>query len=193
MDNFSVDPEFKSVTNRFHSSAWREGHMYEGLRIAVNSAVVVTLLSVSISMAQKTSQTVQSAPPPSQIFSGRTVFISYAGIATPAVAKVLTKFTGDPNGYYDQFYAAIKNWGRYQLVSAPGDSDLVFEIFLDAPSGYLPRLRLRIIDPKTHIILWSFFEEFQLSPKDWERKLAKLVDDARIAVEPVGQGTGSKS
>jgi hypothetical protein len=71
---------------------------------------------------------------------------------------------------YNQFYASIKSWGRYELVSAPTDADLVFEIryeILFGPvevvsgngrSGIFPQIRLSILDPKTHIILWAFSE-----------------------------------
>ena len=29
---------------------------------------------------------------------------------------------------YNEFYAAMKSWGRYELVSSPADADMVFEI-----------------------------------------------------------------
>ena len=29
---------------------------------------------------------------------------------------------------YNEFYEHMKSWGKYQLVQAPADADLVFEI-----------------------------------------------------------------
>jgi hypothetical protein len=57
---------------------------------------------------------VPAAPRPAQIVAAKKVFISNAGVGTDMT--------------YDQFYAAIKGWGRYELVASPADADLVFEI-----------------------------------------------------------------
>ena len=39
-------------------------------------------------------------------------------------------YSGGPDRAYNEFYAAMKTWGRYELVAAPRDADLVFEIRL---------------------------------------------------------------
>jgi hypothetical protein len=52
------------------------------------------------------------APVPAQIFTGKKAFISKAsgeGINPPGSADL----------NYNQFYASMKSWGRYELVAAP--------------------------------------------------------------------------
>jgi hypothetical protein len=51
----------------------------------------------------------------------------------------------------------MKSWGRYELKAAPAGSDLVFEIlFTTVPTEPFSRLRLTILDPSTHAVLWAF-------------------------------------
>ena len=68
-----------------------------------------------------------------------------------------------PDRPYNQFYAAMKDWGRCELVSSPSDADLVLEIsWVLSDTGLrlpvLGQLRLVVIDPKTHVTLWNFTE-----------------------------------
>ena len=83
-------------------------------------------------------------------------------------------FNGDVDRAYNQFYAAMKNAGRYELVGSPAEADLLFEIrFLVQPSGtnvfkgdtlgptYDPQFRLEIRDPKTNALLWGFTEHME--------------------------------
>jgi len=74
------------------------------------------------------SATAASAPVPAQIFSAKKVFISNASALgeTPSGVADLT---------YNEFYADIKDWGRYEIVSAPVDADLVFEIRFTSEIG----------------------------------------------------------
>ena len=80
------------------------------------------------------------------------------------------QFEGDVDRSYRQFYGALKTWGRYELVGAPADADLRFEIqFIvlsvagEAASGiggrpYDPQFRLIIREPKASALLWAFTE-----------------------------------
>src|SRR5215471_5988668 len=64
--------------------------------------------------AQATTSAIVVPPPaplPAQIVSGKRVFISYAG------GELKDWFNGGPNRVYDQFYAEMKQWGRYELVA----------------------------------------------------------------------------
>src|SRR5215470_11916328 len=62
---------------------------------------------------------------PSQIGSAKKVFISNtAGDDL---------YSDDPSQVYSAFFAAVKGWGRYELVSKPGDADLIFEISFREP------------------------------------------------------------
>ena len=98
----------------------------------------------------------------------------------------IISYAGTANGLYDQFYAAIKSWGKYELVSAPGDADLVLEISFESPRGFFPDFRLRILDAKTHIVLWALAENLALGGrkanrvKNWDQALEKLVNDLKV-------------
>jgi hypothetical protein len=106
------------------------------------------------------------APVPAQIAAAQKVFVSNAGGATLEAILDETIFHGGPDRPYNQFYAAMKSWNRYELVSSPADSDLVLEISWGlTDSGLrlpvLGQLRLVVIDPKTHITLWNITEYVQ--------------------------------
>jgi hypothetical protein len=103
------------------------------------------------------------APVPAQIAAAQKVFISNAGGASLETVIDETVFNGGPDRPYNEFYAAMKSWGRYELVSSPTDADLVLEISwaltdtgLRLPA--LGQLRLVVIDPKTHVTLWNITE-----------------------------------
>jgi hypothetical protein len=72
-------------------------------------------------------------------------------------------FNGGPDRPYNQFYPAMKDWGRYELVSSPADADLVLEVsWVLTDTGLklpvLGQLRLVVIDPRTHVTLWNLTE-----------------------------------
>ena len=91
------------------------------------------------------------APVPEQIAKAKTVFISNAGADGAEI------YSGGVDRPYNQFYAAMKSWGRYELKAAPAGSDLVFEIlFTTVPSEPFSRLHLTILDPATRVVLWAF-------------------------------------
>lgn len=138
--------------------------------------------------AQEVKDAAAAAPIPAQILTGKRVFVSNAGVTTHALTRYVTEHTGGVNGLYNEFYAATKNWGRYELVAAPADADLVFEIDLswDSASGSDPDVGLQILDAKTHFVLWKFVERVPAGSgrpatrrKAWENALAKLVDDVK--------------
>ena len=54
--------------------------------------------------------------------------MSYSFIANTGDAPPMSRL--GTRRAYDQSYAAIKNWGQYELVSSPSDADLVFEVSL---------------------------------------------------------------
>lgn len=68
------------------------------------------------------------APIPVQIGTGKKVFISNAQGLSAAV-------TAAPNQTYNEFYAAMNDWGRYELLATPGDADLIFEIRFEVTVG----------------------------------------------------------
>ena len=113
-------------------------------------AIGITLGAASAFAQSKTADAPQ-APLPAQILSGRKVFIAYAGGENLSV-PLHTVFSGRSDRIYNQFYAAMKEWGRYEIVSAPADADLVFEVGLDFTGDGMKipqvgRVRLDIRDP----------------------------------------------
>ena len=137
-----------------------------------------------------------TAPVPAPIVSAKKVFISNAGGGCSPWGNVL--FNGGPDRPYNQFYAALKGWGRYELVGAPADADLAFEISFPCPvegtntadggSGLptsAPQLRLLILDVKTRITLWGITGHVELAilqsnrDKNFDRAMNKLVDDLK--------------
>jgi hypothetical protein len=141
----------------------------------------IALLTIPIAGAQ-TSSDPPPAPIPIQILSCKKAFISNG------------ESTGEPafgvrDLSYNQFYASMKSWGKYELVSAPADADLVFEIHFGPP------LVLAILDPKTHIVLWSLIERVEpwsrasTGRKNYDQAMAALVDDVKRLTTPPGTAT----
>jgi len=160
---------------------------------ALHTILIVTLLfSVVLSAQQAQSVApVSSAPIPAQILSAKSVFISYGGQdSTPYPGNDWT-YGGGLSRTYDQFHAALKAWGRYELVDAPAKCDLVVQVrsSFAAPSGPL-RMRVEILDPKTHVVLWGFTEYVRHSSiqsrrdKYFDEALERLVDDVKSLAGP---------
>lgn len=135
-----------------------------------------------------------AAPVPAQILAAKTIFIGNSGSESDPNAGRFGQFSGSPDRPYNEFYAAMKASPRFSLVSAPADADLVFEIsFMELPvaggvvnGGSTPntadaKFRLVILDPKTHVVLWTFVEYVEGAmlqgnrDKNFEQTLGKLV------------------
>jgi hypothetical protein len=138
-----------------------------------------------------------SAPVPAQIAASRKVFISNAGV--DAAVQTVFKRVGDPDEAYNHFYSAMAKWNRYELVTAPADADLVFEVGFTAPmymNGslpvYEPQFGLKIIDAKSHVLLWALVEPVKGAfreatwQKNFEVGLDALMGDLRkLSASPV--------
>ena len=103
---------------------------------------------------------------PAPIVTAKKVFISNGGVDRAAPAAF--KRAGDSNEPYNRFYAAMKSWGRYDLVASPADADLVFDLRFTAPNAdlgktaiYEAQLGLSIFAAKTHFVLWTLTEPVQ--------------------------------
>ncbi|MFT4114037.1 hypothetical protein [Silvibacterium sp.] len=104
------------------------------------------------------------APIPAKIAQAKTVFLSNEGSDGGLFPH---PFTGTESRAYNQLYAALRQWGRYDLVGDPAGADLVFAVQLLAPKGPqnadktkgasdpLPQVRLVIYDRPTHYALWA--------------------------------------
>ncbi len=118
------------------------------------------LLSVAPASFSQQPRGFVPAPVPSQIYAAKRVFISNAGGESFENIIEQTVFDGGPDRPYNQFYAAMNDWGRYELVTSPADADLVLEVSwaltdVDLRLPVLGQLRVTVIDPKTHITLWN--------------------------------------
>ena len=112
------------------------------------------------------------APVPPALLNAKTVFISNAGADSGLFPH---PFSGDPDRPYNQFYAAMQSWGRYEIVGDPSQADIVIELQLIAPPGPssgnkvngasdpLPMFRLVIYDRKTHYVLWALTESITVA------------------------------
>jgi hypothetical protein len=135
------------------------------LRTAKPLAFFLTIAIVGLvqTLSAQQSKGPAPGPVPAQIVAAQKVFISNAGGASLETVIDETVFNGGPDRPYNEFYAAMKSWGRYDLVSSPADADLVLEIsWVLSDTGLrlpvLGQLRLVVIDPKTHVTLWNFTE-----------------------------------
>jgi hypothetical protein len=101
------------------------------------------------------------APVPNQILAAKKIFISNGG--EDSWLDYDPKH--DPSLTYNEFYADIKSWGKYELVSTPTDADVVFEIHLVFQERF-PQLQLLILDPKSHITLWTLHQAAVAANRD---------------------------
>ena len=138
-------------------------------RIRLNSAVGVLIAAV-MTVGTALAQEVATAPVPPALGIAKTVFVSNAGADSGLFPH---PFSGGADRGYNQFYAMVKSWGRFELVNDPAQADLVFELRLHAPNGPqnadktkgasdpLPMFRLTILDRKTHYVLWALTESIE--------------------------------
>ena len=130
--------------------------MHITLRKLLCSTLALLLASTPLTRAQ---QTTPAAPVPSQIQQAQTIFLTNSG-SDP-------NFPIDATKAYNDIYAALQTWGRYELVNSPDQADLVFQLKGIAPitdvsgnrggvySVTSPAFQLTILDPKSNIALWT--------------------------------------
>lgn len=173
------------------------------LKLNILLGTIAVLALACTAEAQQT-KTALPAPIPGQITSGKKVFVSNVGGDTNGM------YSGEPRRLYDQFYAVLKSWGRYELVGSPAEAELVFEIGFTNPfigedvwggqgtsvssrSHNDPQFRLAIIDPGTRIVLWVFTQHIEHAllqgnrDKNFDQAVSFLVNDLRnVAGQPAG-------
>jgi hypothetical protein len=153
------------------------------LKVKLSIASLGLAMILSPALQAQTAE-VPTAPLPSQIGTAKKAFISNVGVGTDKT--------------YNAFYAAIKSWGQYELVTAPADADLVLEIsFSTRISGVTgskesgcssineSQFKLVLVDPKTRIPLWTVSETVQpfnrqkTGEKNSQDAMNKLVGDLK--------------
>ena len=158
----------------------------------VSAVAMVSMFGMAANAAAQdaTKSAAANAPVPTALQTAKRAFIGNAGVDGTSI--VLFRKAGDINQPYNWFYAAMKNWGRYELVGNPADADLVFEISFAAPLegnekllSAAPYLRLEIMDAKTHFLLWTIVApvEGAYRKSTWENNLnagiTSLVSDLK--------------
>jgi hypothetical protein len=166
-------------------------------------AMSMPLLLAPIGAAQqKKPAQAPPAPIPAQIPAAKKVFIANGGGDEARYDDPL--YSGGPDRPYNEFYAAMKSSGRFELVATPADADLVFEIRLtvfrlqrgrvlsdDAPTSD-SQFRLVIRDPRTRQTLWALSEHAQVAvlqgnrDKNFEQALTAIV--AEVNHSPTSRG-----
>ncbi len=164
-------------------------------------SLAILLLQASVWAAEQ-AKPAPAAPIPVQILAAKKVFLANAG--GDQTLPDDGQFSGGVERSYNQFYAAIKTWGRYEIVGAPGDADLLLEIrFTVPPVGgpvvrgdtiggrpYDPQFRLEIRDPKSNAVLWGFTEHAQWAilqgnrDRNFDQALTRIVSDVQGLIAP---------
>ena len=139
---------------------------------------------------------VPPAPLPAAISDAKKVFVTNAGGNQLA---------------FDEFYAQIKQWGRYQLVGSPREADIIFELryFVEDKGTHVssatntytgqtqvfsheivdPQLALNIYSAGTKDLLWSVTDHRRLArleknrEKETVNSADRLVEDFRARIE----------
>jgi hypothetical protein len=163
------------------------------IRLRLIAGFCVALVLSGVFAGGQEPVTPEAAPVPRQLVNAKKIFVSNAGADSGLFPH---PFNGDPDRAYNQFYADLTSWGRYQIVSSPAEADLVFELQLSAPNGPsnadkskgasdpLPMFRLVIYDRPTHYVLWALTESIAPAEKqkthdhNFDEALANLVLDA---------------
>ncbi len=150
------------------------------IRISIIFLAAIVLLAIPLADAKKVPDP-PAAPIPTQVLTGKRVFISNS----ESTADIIF---GVPNLTYNVLYEHMKDWGRYELVPAPADADLIFNTNFVVLIN--PQLRLVVLDPQTHTVLWTFAEPVQpwvrqaTGRKNFDQTMSKLVDNVKGLTGP---------
>jgi hypothetical protein len=183
--------------------------MKGSLKTAILLVSLATCLLQVPAVTAEQSKQVPPAPIPPQILSAKKVFIANAGGEQPSEDS---QYSGDADRAYNQFYAAMKTWGRYELVETPADADLWFEIRFTAPPAsrpvsqgntlgtaeFDPQFRVVIRDPKTSAILWAFTEHADWAllkgnrDRNFDLGMTRIVTDVQRLSAQTADGASKK-
>ncbi|MDP9160233.1 MAG: hypothetical protein M3O09_08380 [Acidobacteriota bacterium] len=151
--------------------------MLNSLRKAIAMFIATAGVLAASGFSAGQQKEVVAAPIPAQIGSARKVFISNGGDDT------YFRELGSVHSY-DHLYAAVKNWGRYELVSSPQEAEAVFQIRLTRQlheygnnRALVPFLEVAILDPKTHTSLWAVNRELETNLVGKHAKFDKAIDE----------------
>jgi len=159
-------------------------------------AVTLVILQFSTSVAGQAKQST-AAPVPAQILTAKKVFICNGG--GDEMAENDPIFSGGPDRAYNEFYAGVKSWNRFEIVDSPSAADLlllvrqeVLTVSLGGKAGAsdTPLFHLEIRDPRTNALLWGFHVhgEFGLGQGNSDRNFDQAVDRLLNDLRTLGAG-----
>jgi hypothetical protein len=151
-----------------------------------------TAAALGIALAAMPLLAGEPAPVPAQILTSKKVFLSNAGV--DATSFGILSQAGDIIDPFNRIYAALKSAGRFDLVGAPSDAELVFEVrfatrydnckaepdlrfWPQPPSYYESQLVVTVLDARTHFILWTLEEPLGVprTKGNWSKSLDQAV------------------
>ena len=179
--------------------------MRKHLKAAAFCIALAIPFVVSTVLAAEKPKPAHAAPIPTQILTAKKAFIANAG-GDERPLEDEPRFSGDADRAYNEFYADIKTWGRFELVATPAEADLILEIrFTDEKfqqvgnlgSGLLdPQFRLLIRDAKTNAVLWGITQHVQNAillgnrDKNFSQALTAVVAEVKRIAIPSGAPPG---
>jgi hypothetical protein len=162
-------------------------------KVAISISCAVLMLTLLSSFTAAQTKQIPPAPIPTQISTN-------GGGDEPGIDEPI--FSGGVDRSYNQFYAAMKSAGRYELVGSPAEADLLFEIRFAVKtsttkvfkgdtigSSLDPQFRLEIRDPKSNALLWAFTEHMEWAILQGNRNRNFDQASARIVTDVLALGT----
>ena len=157
---------------------------------------ILVVLFVSLPLAHAQQSAAPAAPIPTQITQARTIFLSNAG-GDP----LFTYYDGAPDRAYNDLYAAVKNWGHFQIVGTPAAADLILEVrslanesSVGVPpnsiTSYNPEIRLQLLDPASHTVLWTLNSYIKISVARKNTRNRRFDEAAAAVFDQLRQLTG---
>lgn len=187
--------------------------MTKQLKVAVLCfGLAVSLLACGVSDAQQKKAADRgstAAPIPAQILAAKKVFIANGGGDVSGYDAAT--FSGGPDRAYNEFYAVMKAWGRYELVASPSEADLVFEIrftvfqpehphgLKEDDPGVDAQLRFVIREAKSREKLWGLTAHVRAAvlqsnrDRNFETTLGAVVVEVKRIAGPAAATTVAKN
>ena len=136
-------------------------------------AITIALLGTACGIATAQTPDPVAAPLPSAITAAHKLFLGNGGDQENA----------DCLRAYNDLYADLSKLTRFQLVATPQTADLVLEMHYELTPGQTAghddprRFRVLLIDPQTHVILWSLTERtnYAALQRNRDRNLDEMV------------------
>jgi hypothetical protein len=137
------------------------------------------------------------APVSSAVLAAKRVFLSNLGQDVGAITGYKI-WKVRPGTEFDEFYAALKSWGHYELMDSPSNADVVFAFSVETGAvvgaGVTSlMLRLQIVDTKTGFVLWTITTSPVVLGRNLNDELSasttELINSLKGLAPPVTEGT----